>query len=302
MSPWLRYSVLAMLAYGVWGLVSSLSTQNLSPMTLQIVSTAGLFPVTLVLLFSKNLYQGNDRWRGILLALVTGVLGGTGNLTLYQALRLGGEASVIFPLTGMYPLITIILAKFLLKEKLNRIQAVGIALALIAIYLFSTQRSSHRWSGWKDIFSNWMLFSLLTLLFFGVSCITQKFTTRYISDELSTIFFTVGFVPLAIAIWVIGSPPWNLSARDWALGLAVGLLMATGTLALFAAFRRGKASIVTPLTALYPLVTVVLAVFILNEHFDAIEIAAVVLALIAGMALSKQGEAQPIMEASASMQ
>jgi uncharacterized membrane protein len=52
---------------------------------------------------------------------------------------------------------------------------------------------------------------------------------------------------------MVGSPPWNLSAREWTLGIAVGLLMATGTLALFAAFRRGKASIVTPLTALYPL-------------------------------------------------
>ena len=43
----------------------------------------------------------------------------------------------------MYPLVTIILARLLLKERLNRIQALGIALALAAIYLFSAQQSSH---------------------------------------------------------------------------------------------------------------------------------------------------------------
>jgi len=293
LSQWLRYSVLAMLAYGVWGAVSSLASQNVSPLTLQIVSTIGLFPVVLVLLFSKNIHHSANRTRGILLATATGVIGGTGNLTLYQALRLGGEASVVFPLTGMYPLITIILARLLLKERLNRIQALGIALALVAIYLFSAQQGSRKFSGWQDLFSTWMAYALLTLIFFGVSCITQKFTTRYISDELSTIFFTVGFVALAVVISLAGSPPWNLGAKDWVLGIVVGLLMATGTLALFAALRRGKASIVTPLTALYPLVTVILAVVFLNEHFDSVKIAAIAVALIAGMALSKEGEPQP---------
>jgi drug/metabolite transporter (DMT)-like permease len=300
LSQWLRYSVLAMLAYGVWGAVSSLASQTVSPLTLQIVSTVGLFPVAIVLAFSKNIHHSANRNRGILLAMATGVIGGTGNLTLYQALRLGGEASVVFPLTGMYPLVTIILARLLLKERLNRVQVLGIALALVAIYLFSAQQSSRGFSGWHDLFSTWMAYALLTLLLFGVSCITQKFTTRYISDELSTIFFTVGFVPLAIVIWLAGSPPWNLSAKDWGLGIVVGLLMAIGTLALFAALRRGKASIVTPLTALYPLVTVILAVMFLNEHFDLMKIAAIAIALTAGMALSKEGEAQPSAEPSPS--
>ena len=292
MPAWLRYSMLAMLAYGVWGAVSSLASQNVSPLTLQIVSTVGLFPVALVLMFSKNLSHGSNRSRGILLAIATGLIGGTGNLTLYQALRIGGEASVIFPLTGMYPLVTLVLARVLLKETLNRVQSFGIALALVAIYLFSAQQSSHAFSGWQDLFSEWMAYSLLTLLLFGVSCITQKFTTKYISDELSTIFFTVGFVLLAIVIWLVGSPPWSLSGRDWTVGIAVGLMMAIGTLALFAAIRRGKASIVTPLVALYPLVTVILAVAFLNEHLTLTKIAGIAIALTAAIALSKEDEMQ----------
>jgi drug/metabolite transporter (DMT)-like permease len=289
-TPWMRFSVLAILAYGVWGAISSLASQNVSPLTLQMVSTIGLFPVTLVLIFSKNIHVSVNRTRGILLAVLTGMIGGSGNLTLYQALRLGGEASVVFPLTGMYPLVTLILARLLLKEKINRIQAAGVALAMIAIYLFSVPQVSRGFTGWRDLLSTWMVYALLTLFLFGLSCITQKFTTRYISDELSTIFFTIGFIPLAIVIWLVGSPPWNLNAEDWVVGIAVGVLMAVGTLALFAALRRGKASIVTPMTALYPLVTVILAVAFLNDRFDAMKIVAIAIALIAGMALSRESE------------
>jgi drug/metabolite transporter (DMT)-like permease len=286
--------MLSMLAYGVWGAVSSLASQNVSPLALQIVSTVGLFPVAVVLLFSKNIYHGANLRRGILLAMATGLIGGAGNLTLYQALRIGGEASVVFPLTGMYPLVTLILARLLLKERLNRVQTLGIALALVAIYLFSAQQSTRGFSGWRDVFSPWMAYALLTLLLFGMSCITQKFTTRYISDELSTIFFAIGLVPLALVIWLAGAPPWNLRVKDWTLGIAVGLLMAIGTLALFAALRRGKASIVTPMTALYPLITVILAVLFLNEHLDLTKIAAIAVALIAAMALSKEDEAHAV--------
>jgi len=93
-------------------------------------------------------------------------------------------------------------------------------------------------------------------------------------------------------IWLVGSPPWNLRGRDWIVGIAVGLMMAIGTLALFAAMRRGKASIVTPLAALYPLVTVILAVAFLNEHLNLTKIAGIAIALIAAMALSIEDEVQ----------
>src|ERR1019366_1569720 len=115
------YTLFAILAYGVWGAVSSLESQSVPALTLQIVSTIGLIPAALVLAFSKNLGRGVNHFRGILLAVATGILGGTGNLTLYETLRVGGKASVVFPLTGMYPLVTIIMARLLLKERLNRI-------------------------------------------------------------------------------------------------------------------------------------------------------------------------------------
>ena len=193
-------------------------------------------------------------------------------------------------ITGMYPLITVVLARFLLKERLNRIQTAGIGLALAAIYLFSPRESLGAATNWRNLLSAWMVYSLTALVLFGVSSITMKFSTHHISDELSTIFYTLGYILIAVVIIAVGSTEWHLSKKEWSLGILVGLLMASATLTLFIAYRWGKASVVTPLVALYPLVTVVLAGLFLKEHFDLIKSAAIVLALMAGLALSMEGK------------
>jgi drug/metabolite transporter (DMT)-like permease len=189
----------------------------------------------------------------------------------------------------MYPLVTVIAARFLLKEKLNRIQTLGVGLALVAIYLFSPRESLGAAVTWRSAFSVWMMYGLVALVLFGVACITMKFSTRHISDELSTIFYTVGYILLAMVIVTATSVNWHVSLKNWGLGILVGLLMAAATLTLFVAYRWGKASIVTPLSALYPLVTVLLAGLILKEHFDAVKVVAIGVALMAGLALSIEG-------------
>jgi transporter family protein len=293
MPRWLSYSLVTIVLFGVWGFVSTVVTKEVAPLTVQILSTIGLLPVALVLVFSRNLKKGTNFGRGILLATATGVLGGTGNIAMYKALQLGGEGSAVIPLTGMYPLVTVILARFLLKEKLNRIQSLGIVLALVAIYLFSPRESLGAAVNWGSMLSTWMVYSLMALILFGLSCIAMKCATSHISDELSTIFYTLGYILIAAIIIAAGSAEWHLSRKDWGLGILVGLMLASATLTLFVAYRWGKASVVTPLTALYPLVTVVLAGLILKEHFDLIKTAAIVLALMAGLALSIEGQARP---------
>ena len=286
MPRWLTFSLITIVLFGLWGFVSTAITKDVAPLTVQLLSTIGLLPVAMLLAFSPKLRKGTGFGWGIFFATLTGVLGGSGNIALYKALQLGGEGSVVVPLTGMYPLVTVIGARFLLKERLNRVQRLGIGFALVAIYLFSPRESLGATVNWRSAFSVWMLYSLLALFLFGVACITMKFATRHISDELSTIFYTVGYIILAIVIIAAGSVEWNVSLKNWGLGILVGLLMNGATLTLFVAYRWGKASIVTPLTALYPLVTVVLAWLILKERFDMVKAVAICLALLAGLALS----------------
>jgi transporter family protein len=90
------------------------------------------------MLFSKNLRRrsGSGK-RGAFYALLTGTLGATGNIALYLALARGGKASVVVPLVGLAPLVTVVLAVLLLRESMNRLQVFGLVLALVSIYLLS---------------------------------------------------------------------------------------------------------------------------------------------------------------------
>jgi uncharacterized membrane protein len=72
--------------------------------------------------------------------------------------------------------------------------------------------------------------------------------------------------------------------RGRLIGVAIGILAGLGGIAFFAAMARGKASIVGPVTSLFPLVTVVFATTILKER--QVQVAGIVLALASAAMLT----------------
>jgi transporter family protein len=138
MPKWLWYSILTVLAWGTWGVVSKVALGMVSPMLNQVIFTLGLIPLVAIMMKSRHLFAGTKRRRGFAYAFITGILGGVGNVTFFEALSHGGKASAVVPVTGLYPLLTVVTAIPLLKEKLNWVQGVGIILAAAAILLFST--------------------------------------------------------------------------------------------------------------------------------------------------------------------
>ena len=79
------------------------------------VSTIGFFPWPWGWSFPRILAEVSTAlwefcWHG------RRYLGGTGDLTLCETLRVGGKASVVFPLTSMSPLVTIVVAGLLPEE------------------------------------------------------------------------------------------------------------------------------------------------------------------------------------------
>jgi transporter family protein len=141
--------------------------------------------------------------------------------------------------------------------------------------------------------SIWMTYALGTLVLWGLTGLTQKLATNYVSVEFSLIMFSAAFVPIAVVILILQPLDWKISALAWFLAIVGGVLNGLGVLASLAAFQHGgKASVVTPLIALYPVVTVALAVPFLHERVSRREVAGIALALLATAALS-YGEETP---------
>lgn len=135
--PWLMYSLLTIFLWGVWGATSKAVANDINAYMNQVLFTIGLVPLLCLVVRSPRLAGGKSRKRGIFYAVITGILGGTGNITFFTSLTLGGRAAVVVPMMSLSPLATVILAFLVLRERISASQIMGLGLAVVAIYLLS---------------------------------------------------------------------------------------------------------------------------------------------------------------------
>ena len=133
--PWLTYALFCIVAWGTWGFVAKLGADRIAPGPLQILATVGMLPLGSLALFQRRMRLEKDAL-GITYGILNGVLSGIGLLAYYAAVS-RGKVSVVGPVTSLFPLLTVILAFIVLRERLNKIQAAGVALSLVAIAIFS---------------------------------------------------------------------------------------------------------------------------------------------------------------------
>ncbi len=132
----------------------------------------------------------------------------------------------------------------------------------------------------------WMHYSLLAIVLWGIVGLLQKLGTNRISATSLLVWLTVGFVVL-LPLFMREANLWDMSKRGVLVGIVAGVLNGMGSWFLFASLEKGaKASVAVPLTALYPLVTVVLATVFLAETLTGLQWLGVFLALLSGAMLS----------------
>ena len=286
---WAYWTALAWLSYGTWAVLSKLFGSALSPAHGQALSTLGMLPVMAALALSTSANRSVERnWRwGTLLALLGGVLSCLGNIPYFRVLNSGAKAATVIPITALYPLVTVMLAVPLLKERLNRFQITGIVLSLTAIYLLNVPEE-------RGLLSVWLLIALVPVLLWGLAGLLQKISTNHISGSQSAFWFLSAFVPVGVFVLVQDPLPPGISGWTWLLAVCLGFTLALGNLAVLVAYAsNGKASIITPLVGLYPLVSIPIAILILGERIGHREILGVLIAILSILMLSWESPPTP---------
>jgi len=102
---------------------------------MQILFTLGMLPVAAGMLFGMRGKVDPDRV-GVSYGLLCGIVTGLGTLGYFAALRVQ-DASVVTPMTGVFPALTVVLAFVVLRERLNRVQIGGMLLVLASIVILS---------------------------------------------------------------------------------------------------------------------------------------------------------------------
>jgi len=131
----------------------------------------------------------------------------------------------------------------------------------------------------------WLVFSLLTIVLWGVWGALTKVVSADIDAYTNQVLFAIGVVPVMLPK---ASLHGHLTTRDFWLAVIGGTLNSLGAYTSFAALEKGgKASIVIPLCYLYPLLTILLAITFLHESLTRPQLAGIVL-LIAAILLSQE--------------
>ena len=142
------------------------------------------------------------------------------------------------------------------------------------------------------LFSPWLWFAAIALVFWGITGVTQKLATNRISSELSFIWFAYAMIAISAVLAVFVPIHWHVRPLIFWAAVVGGTLNGLGALTSFTALESGgKASVVISLISLYPLVTVAVAVTVLHETLTLTQAAGVALAIVAAILLSLEPKA-----------
>lgn len=125
-----------MLLWGVWGVLAKVASAKMGAYEEQILFTLGSLPVAVAALWRLQGRLELNR-AGAACGVLNGVFSGLGLLAYYAAVA-RGPASIVASVTALFPLLTVGLAALVLHERMNRLQAAGVAAALVAILLLAS--------------------------------------------------------------------------------------------------------------------------------------------------------------------
>lgn len=133
---WFWYSMLCVLCWGGWALLSKFGSREIPPETMQFLFTIGSVPIAIALLIARR-FKLEKSPKGISYGLLNGVLSAVGSLALFAAYHTNGNTAVVTASTALYPMITVLLAVTILREKFGLVQFAGLGFAAVAIVIFS---------------------------------------------------------------------------------------------------------------------------------------------------------------------
>lgn len=130
--------------------------------------------------------------------------------------------------------------------------------------------------------TGWLPTALLSLFSFGLWGLFSKLSLNYIDSRSALIFQTVGVLLIGVFVF-FGTNNFKMATDSKGLGFALltGIAYSLGCLLYLIAADKGKISTVVTLTALYPLVTLLLSYIFLREDINLKQCIGILFALVA---------------------
>ncbi|WP_448571278.1 EamA family transporter [Trichothermofontia sp.] len=132
----------------------------------------------------------------------------------------------------------------------------------------------------------WLPSTLGVILFWGICGFAPKYVVKYISPSSAIVYEAFGGFMVSIVGFYLFSSGLEINFKGIILALITGFSGVAGAFLFFKAASTGPVTIIAPLSALYPIISCVLAVIFLNEVLTLKQYIAILFALISVLLIS----------------
>ena len=204
-------------------------------------------------------------------AIAGAALSGLAYVTYYESLK-HGKVSIVGTIAGAYAPWTVVLALIFLGEQMSLGEGAGVVLVVVSMLIFTYPNGNNGGTKTERL---GIAFAICSLFLWGTSAAVAKGAI----DEIGNTNFIGVYALVVPAIWLVY---WMATAKakfsmpesnKWILQLSM-VFLAAGGITYYTAIQNGPVSIVSPITNLYPIVTIAAAKIRLKEMLSTRQIVA----------------------------
>ncbi len=274
---WLPFSIATIFFYGVGQVLAKESRARISGPGYLMLFSINVFAIygAYWLLFREPATHETYSW---LKACIAAALSAGAYICYFEAIK-HGKVSIVGTVSGAYAPWTVILALLFLGEAMTLGEGVGVMLVVAGMLVF-TYRGANGNNGKTE--SLGILFAMGAFLLWGASAAMSK----HVMTDIGQTDFIGVFALVCPSIWAVY---WLTTAKGKFEMPTVGnrvlvlsmLFLTFGGITMYLAFANGNVSIVSPITNIYPMVTIAVAKFRLREQLTLRQYAALAMLLAA---------------------
>ena len=127
----------------------------------------------------------------------------------------------------------------------------------------------------------WILPTSLSLLAWGLWAYLPKIATRYVDPKSAMVYQVLGGVLIGLGFLIVLKFRVEFNLPGFSYNLVIGLLGFSGAFMYLVAVSKGPLTLVTPITALYPMLAIILGFVFLNEAISLKQGVGIAMSLVA---------------------
>ena len=258
---WLPFSLATLMFYGLGQVFAKETRTDVPSSNLLLILGLNMLVIWSAywFVFREPGSFGTGAW---LQAIAGAALSGLAYVTYYESLK-HGKVSVVGTIAGAYAPWTVVLALIFLGEQMSLGEGAGVVLVVLSMLIFTYPNGNNGGTKTERL---GVAFAICSLFLWGTSAAVAKGAI----DEIGNTNFIGVYALVVPAIWLVY---WIVTAKaklsmpesnKWILQLSM-VFLAAGGITYYTAIQNGPVSIVSPITNLYPIVTIAAAKMRLKE-------------------------------------